>query len=195
MPGKPKPRTYWMPRAHYSGGTEAVAAVVSRLPGVERREALDALAREDPDLAGEVRSRLFTFEDLVRLAPRDLAVVARESDPGDLPLALRGTDGETARALLSGLSQRALSMVLEETEAMGPQPAGEVEAARSRLAELARRLGDEGRISLGGADGEEWVGWSRVSELVPGPLGGFLLFGLGKGLAVPVVLRGGDVVK
>src|SRR3954451_5193792 len=125
-------------------------------PGTERNM-LEHLAETDAELAEEVRSLLFVFEDLLKLDDRTIQLVLKEVDSKDLSLALRGSSDQVKERILANMSQRAADMLREEMEFMQPQRRRVIEEAQSKVVAVVRRLEDAGAIFLsrGGDDGED----------------------------------------
>lgn len=137
-----------MELARGPGGPGAAAAILARMEERDREAALADLTALDPALARLVRERMFTFEDLGRLDVRALSLILRSVAQTDLVLALRGVAEEKREAILAGLSERARALAREDTEALGPQRAADVEEARRRILKTAHSLEAEGRLRL-----------------------------------------------
>jgi len=136
------------PRAADASGIEQLVAVLSNAGEATAKAVLDRLYEIDPVLAEAVESRLFDFDDLLRLDRRDLARVLREVQVRDLAVAARGLAGEQLEALLGALSERTREDVVDEIEVIGPQPMAAVQAARNLLLASARELDRAGEIIL-----------------------------------------------
>jgi flagellar motor switch protein FliG len=114
---------------------------------------LDALTAADPALATRIAEQSFVFEDLARLAPRELQLVLREVDQAVLTLALKGASVRLRELLLSAMSARAADQLRDELAESGPVKKTEVSAAQAEICALVRRLGDSGAIMMPGATG------------------------------------------
>jgi flagellar motor switch protein FliG len=136
---------------------EAVASALKKANEATTREVLESLAEKDATLAERVRERLFAFEDLVRLGPRDVQRVLGSVDTKVLAMALKAASPEISELLLSNISQRARERVNEERETLGAVRLSEVRAAQGELAKAARELVERGEIRLGGAGEDELV--------------------------------------
>ncbi len=115
---------------------------------------LDRLNRESPQLANEIQALMFVFEDLVKIADKDMQKVLGEIDKGDLVLSLRTAPPEVAQKILGNLSNRARDNMKEEMELMGPKPLAEIEEAQKRVLQAVRAMEERGdiQISRGGTD-------------------------------------------
>jgi len=143
-----------------AGGVQTLADILNAADRGTERNILEHLQKEDEELADEVRSLLFTFEDLLQLDDRSVQLVLKEVDTKDLALALRGATEEVRDWLFSNLSERASEMLREELELMPPQRRRVVEEAQSKVVAAVRRLEDAGEIVIarGGAQEDELLG-------------------------------------
>jgi len=138
-----------------AGGVETLAELLNQAGRSTERNVLQTIGAEHEDLAEEVRARLFTFEDLHRLADRELQLVLREVDQKDLALALRGVPDWLMEKITSNMSTRAAELLREDIEAQPPQRKHIVEEAQGRIVAIVRRLEDNGTITLGGSSEQE----------------------------------------
>jgi flagellar motor switch protein FliG len=138
-----------------AGGVETLAELLNQAGRSTERNVLQTIGASHEDLAEEVRARLFTFEDLHRLADRELQLVLREVDQKDLALALRGVPEWLMEKITGNMSTRAAELMREDIEAQAPQRKHVVEEAQGRIVAVVRRLEDSGAISLGGSTEEE----------------------------------------
>ncbi len=138
-----------------AGGVDTLAELLNQAGRSTERNVLQTIGAEHEDLAEEVRARLFTFEDLHRLADRELQLVLREVDQKDLALALRGVPDWLLEKIANNMSTRAMELLLEDIQAQAPQRKHIVEEAQGRIVAVVRRLEDNGTITLGGSSAEE----------------------------------------
>jgi flagellar motor switch protein FliG len=137
------------------GGTQALADILGRSDRSTERAVLEHLGSSDGELAEAVRSKLFVFEDLVKLEDRAIQQVLREADQKDLVLALRTASDEIKESLLSNMSERGAEMLKEELEIQQPQRRSDVDAAQGRIVAVVRRLEEAGSIVIAGGEDEE----------------------------------------
>jgi flagellar motor switch protein FliG len=141
-----------------AGGVDALAEILNRAGRSTERNVVGAISDRDGGLAEEIRSRLFTFEDLVILEDRDLQLVLREVDQKELQLALRGVDANVVEKILANMSQRGAEMLREDMAASAPQRKAVVEEAQGKIVAAVRRLEDAGALVIRrGAEEEEEV--------------------------------------
>jgi flagellar motor switch protein FliG len=138
-----------------AGGVQALADILNFSDRATERNILDRLGRADEELAHEVRSLLFTFEDIFGLDDRAIQLVLKEVDSKDLALALRGASEDVTGRILSNMSTRGSEMLREEMEFMPPQRLRAIEAAQSKVVAAVRRLEDAGEIFIARGSGTE----------------------------------------
>ncbi|MCG0278393.1 MAG: flagellar motor switch protein FliG [Thermanaeromonas sp.] len=137
-----------------AGGIKALVDILNRVDRSTERTILEALEEDDPELADEVRKRMFVFEDIVTLDDNSIRRVLREVDMRDLALALKTASEEVANKIYRNLSKRAAEMLKEDIEYMGPTRLRDVEEAQQRIVQVIRRLDEAGEIIIarGGRD-------------------------------------------
>jgi flagellar motor switch protein FliG len=143
-----------------AGGIDSLADILNNSDRATERNILDHLTEADSALADEVRSRLFVFEDLLKLDDRTIQAVLKETDAKDLALALRGVNDDVKERVLANMSQRASEILTEEMDLMQPQPRRVVEEAQSKIVAVVRKLEEAGTIFIargGGAADDEMV--------------------------------------
>lgn len=130
------------------GGPEFMARVLSQADRTTEKAILAALDERDSELATEVRSLLFTFENLVMLDDRSLQRVLREVDFNDLPMALKNTPPEMQERVFRNLSSRSAEILREEISLLGPIRTRQVNEAQQRVVAVVRRLEEQEEIFI-----------------------------------------------
>jgi flagellar motor switch protein FliG len=131
-----------------AGGVNPLAQILNSADRSTERNVLDKLAELDEELAEEVRSLLFVFEDVVKIDDRGVQQVMKEVDQKDLALALRGVSDDVRDKVLKNMSQRGAEMLLEELEILPPQRRSVVEEAQGRIVATIRKLEDAGALTI-----------------------------------------------
>jgi len=131
-------------------GKNTALEILRRCDAQQQATVLSEIERDDANLAGELRGKLFTFSDLVNLADRDLQTLLREIDSNKLSVALRGATAEVRQKFMQNLSTRAAEMLSDDLAAMGPVKLSTVEAAQSEIAKLAQDLAQQNRLTIVG---------------------------------------------
>lgn len=140
--------------------TGGVDAVVKILNGVDRgteRAILERLEMHDPELAEEIKKRMFLFEDIVLLDSRSIQRVIRDVDPKDLQLALKVASEEVQDTIYSNMSKRMVETFKEDIEFMGPVRLKDVEDAQQRIVGVIRRLEETGEIIIARGGGDDII--------------------------------------
>ncbi|ELK21668.1 flagellar motor switch protein FliG [Anoxybacillus flavithermus] len=140
-----------------TGGIEAVVEVLNGVDRATERAILDALEIQDPELAEEIKKRMFVFEDIVTLDNRAIQRVIREVDNADLLLALKVSSDEVKEVIFRNMSSRMAETFKEEMEFMGPVRLRDVEEAQSRIVAVIRRLEEAGEIVVARGGGDDII--------------------------------------
>ena len=140
-----------------TGGIEAVVEVLNAVDRATERTILDALEIQDPELAEEIKKRMFVFEDIVTLDNRAIQRVIREVDNADLLLALKVSSDEVKEVVFRNMSSRMAETFKEEMEFMGPVRLRDVEEAQSRIVAVIRRLEEAGEIVVARGGGDDII--------------------------------------
>jgi len=140
-----------------SGGLETVAEILNLTDRSTEKDVLEALEEDSPELVEDIRRLMFVFEDIMLVNDKGVQRLLKEIDIGELALALKTASEELKEKIHRNMSQRAVVLLEEEMEYMGPVRLREVEAAQQRIAEVVRRLDDAGELIIQGRRGEEEV--------------------------------------
>lgn len=138
-----------------AGGVKSLAEILNNADRPTERNVLENLAQRNQELADEIRSLLFVFEDIVKLDDRSVQMVLKGVDTKDLALALRGVADDVRDRILANMSQRGAEMLLEEMEYMPPQKRAVVEEAQGRIVAEVRRLEETGALVIARGAGED----------------------------------------
>lgn len=139
---------------HRSGGVKACADILNALDKETRKTLLTRLEERNAPLGAAIRKKVFSFEDIGRLAATDLQRVLREVDSSDLAPALKSAKPPVIVAVLGAMSKRAAEALKEELDMLGPQRVKDVEAAQDKIIQIVRQLEEAEEITLdsGGDD-------------------------------------------
>ncbi len=140
-----------------AGGVEAIVEVLNRVDRTTEKSILETLEVDNPELAEEIKRRMFVFEDIVMLDDRSLQMVLRDVDNKDLSLALKATPAEVSEKVFRNMSKRAADMLREEIEFMGPVKIRDVEEAQQKIVNVIRVLEDKGEIVISRGQGDEMI--------------------------------------
>ena len=140
-----------------AGGIDAVVAIVNSADRTTERNIMEHLEENDPELAEEIKKRLFVFEDIIRLDDRSLQRVLREVDMKELGLALKGATEELRTKFFKNMSKRAAEMLKEDMDYMGPVRVKDVEESQQKVVNIVRGLEEQGEIVIASGGEDELV--------------------------------------
>ncbi|MCU0843534.1 MAG: flagellar motor switch protein FliG [Spirochaetes bacterium] len=140
-----------------AGGIDAIVEVLNQVDRGTEKIIIEALEEEDPELAEEIKKRMFVFEDIVLLDDRSIQKVLREVDTQDLAKALKGVDTEVQEKIFRNMSKRASSLLREDMDFMGPIRLRDVEESQQKIVNIIRKLEEAGDIIVARAGEEELV--------------------------------------
>ncbi len=138
-----------------AGGPKALVDLLNRVDRQTERLILESLSENNPEMADSVKNMMFVFEDIVQLEDRAVQSIMKEVDVKDLATALKGVGAEVQDKIFRNMSERAVGMLKEDMEYMGPVKLRLVEEAQQKVVAAIRRLEESGDISIG--RGEEDV--------------------------------------
>jgi flagellar motor switch protein FliG len=132
-----------------AGGPKALVDLLARVDRQTERLILDQLGENNPELADEVKNMMFVFEDVLQLDDRAIQSILKEVDSKDLATALKGVKSEVQDKIYKNMSERAVNMLKEDMEFMGPVKMRTVEEAQQKIVASIRRLEESGEIEIG----------------------------------------------
>lgn len=140
-----------------AGGVDAIVEVLNRVDRTTERTIIENLEIQDPELAEEIKRRMFVFEDIVLLDDRSLQLVLREIESKELALALKASSSEVGEKIYKNMSKRAADMLREEISYMGPVRIRDVEESQQKIVNVIRRLEESGEIVVARGKGDELI--------------------------------------
>ena len=139
------------------GGLDTAAEIMNNLDRSTERTLMERLTYESPELAEEIRKRMFVFEDILKLDDRSVQLVLREINTQDLAIALKGASEDLKEKIFNNMSKRAQQLLKDEIEFMGPVRVKDVEEAQQKIINVIRRLEEAGEIVVAHGGGEELI--------------------------------------
>jgi flagellar motor switch protein FliG len=140
-----------------AGGVPSIVEILNLVDRASEKQIIESLEDEDPELAEEIKKRMFVFEDIVMLDDKAIQKVMREVDGQELAKALKSVDQEVQDKIFRNMSKRAAGMLKEDMEFMGPVRLKDVEEAQQKIVSIIRRLEDAGDIVVARAGEDELV--------------------------------------
>ena len=139
------------------GGVDAVVEILNTVDRGTEKHIMETLEIEEPELADEIRKKMFVFEDILLLDDRAIQRVLRDVDNSDLAIALKGSNEEVQNAIFNNLSKRLAVMIKEDMEFMGPVRMQDVEEAQQKIVNIIRKLEDAAEIVISRGGGDEII--------------------------------------
>lgn len=139
------------------GGVDAVVDILNTVDRGTEKHIMETLEIEEPELADEIRKKMFVFEDILLLDDRAIQRVLRDVDNNDLALALKGANEQVQTAIFNNMSKRLAVMIKEDMEFMGPVRMKDVEEAQQKIVNIIRKLEDSAEIVISRGGGDEIV--------------------------------------
>ena len=139
------------------GGVDSVVDILNTVDRATEKHIVETLEVEDPELADEIRKKMFVFEDILLLDDRSIQRVLREVENNDLAMACKTANEQVQDAIFRNLSSRLSTMIKEDMEFMGPVRMKDVEEAQQKIVNTIRRLEDAGDIVISRGGGDEIV--------------------------------------
>jgi flagellar motor switch protein FliG len=140
-----------------TGGTKLAADILNCVDKAVEQRVFAALEEAEAPLAESIRNLMLTFEDLHVLENRDMQTLLKEVPREDLMLALKTATPAMRDKIFGNISARAAEILQDDMSSMGPVKLKDVEKAQSNIVGIARRLGEENKITLGGQGGDAVV--------------------------------------
>lgn len=140
-----------------AGGVDAVVEILNTVDRATEKHILETLEIEEPELADEIRKKMFVFEDILSLDDKSIQRVLREVDNNELAVALKATNEQVQEAIFNNLSKRLAVMIKEDMDFMGPVRMKDVEEAQQKIVNIIRKLEDSGEIIISRGGGDDIV--------------------------------------
>ena len=139
------------------GGVDAVVEILNSVDRGTERHIMETLELESPELAEEIRKKMFVFEDILLLDDRAIQRVLRDVENNDLSIALKNANEDVKNAIFNNVSKRLAVMIKEDMDFMGPVRVTDVEEAQQKIVNIIRKLEDAGEIVISRGGGDEIV--------------------------------------
>ena len=134
------------------------ADILNRVGARLEKSLMARLEEQDPEIAEDIRQRLFTFDDIARLSEADICTLMESVEMDELLVALKAAGKGVLDAVVSQLSERRRARLMEDIAVLPKMRLSEVEAAQQRVVQSLRQLEAQGLVDLSRpADGDTWV--------------------------------------
>ena len=137
-----------------AGGLDTLIEMLANVDRGTEKTIIESLSETDPELAEEIRKRMFVFEDIILLDDRGVQQILKSVESKDLSLALKGSSEDVSEKIFKNMSKRAADMLREDMEFAGPVRVKDVQEAQQKIVNVIRKLEETGEIIIarGGED-------------------------------------------
>ncbi len=139
------------------GGIRAVAELINRMDTKAAGAILEKVEGENPSLALSIRNLMFVFDDVMLIDDAGMREILQRVDKKALTIALKGTGEELRNQFFRNMSTRAVEMMKEDMDVLGPVKVKDVETSQQQIVSVIRKLDESGVISLKGGGGDEYI--------------------------------------
>ena len=139
------------------GGVDAIVEILNTVDRGTEKHIMETLEIDEPELADEIRRKMFVFEDILSLDDRAIQRVLRDVDNNDLAIALKGANEDVQNVIFNNMSKRLMAMIREDMEFMGPVRLKDVEEAQQKIVNIIRKLEDSAEIVISRGGGDEII--------------------------------------
>ncbi len=145
------------PGAQADSGFRSAAELMNSVQSAAAREILDEIGREEPDVAIGIRDLMFRFDDFLEVPERELRELMNSIDKKTLMVALKIASEDLKSHFFRTMSSRAIEMMKEDSEMMGPVRSKDITSAQMEIVAIARKLEADGKITLRSDGDDEYV--------------------------------------
>ena len=139
------------------GGIRAVAELINRMETKSAASILEKIEGDNPALALSIRNLMFVFDDVLLIDDVGMREILQRVDKKALTIALKGTSEELQSQFFRNMSSRAVEMMKEDMEVLGPVKVRDVETSQQQIVSIIRKLDESGVISLKGGSNDEYI--------------------------------------
>jgi len=144
-------------RTQKAGGVDRLAEILNQIDGSSGQMILDEIEEVNPELAAEIKQRMFVFEDLTLVDDKGLQKLLRSVESKELAMALKAASEEVKEKIFGNMSERAGEMLREEIEVMGAVRMKEVEDAQQVITRIIQDLEAKGDLIISGRKGDQFI--------------------------------------
>jgi flagellar motor switch protein FliG len=144
--------------ASASGGVDRLAEILNQADEISSELILNEIEESNPEMAAEIKQKMFIFEDLVLVDDRGFQKLLRRVETKELAVALKAGSDEVKQKVFRNMSERAAEMLREEMETLGPVRMKEVADAQQAITAIIQEMEAKGEVIISGRRGEQMVG-------------------------------------
>ena len=140
-----------------TGGVERLAEILNQIDESSNEHILGEIEAAYPDLAAQIKQKMFVFDDLVLVDDRGFQKLLRRVETAELAVALKAASEEVKEKVFQNMSSRAAEMLREEIDEMGPVRMRDVSDAQLKISNLIQEMEAKGDVIISGRRGEQFI--------------------------------------
>lgn len=145
-------------RTKRMGGIDTIAQIMNCVDRTTENNIMTELEKEDSFLSGEIRKRMFVFEDLIKLSDRDIQRILQEDiKERELIICLKAADEDIREVFFKNMSKRKAQNIKDEMDLIPRVRKKELEEAQSKITAIAKMLDEKELISIN-TSADEFIG-------------------------------------
>ena len=144
-------------KAESIDGKNVLAQILKKMDPKSESEIINVLSEDNPDLGEDLRSRLFTIEDVVNADDRFIQEKLRDMSIDEICYLIAGKSVEFREKILSNVSKGRKLEILDEESVLTPMRKSECERITSIFFSILRRSFDEGHLIIKGRNDDVYV--------------------------------------
>ena len=137
------------------GGIERLIKMLDDSDPATRKNIIEYLKTQKPDVYAKVRQIVLMFEDIVNFADRDMQSIIRNLNNEDVAKALAKADPAIVNKFFTNMSQGAVNSVKEIMEYSGEISLAQSDEAQMKILDAIKTLESEGKIASRGGNSQE----------------------------------------
>ena len=135
-------------KAENIDGRNALAQILKKMDVGAENDILSYLSEDDPDLGQDLRSRLFTMDDVVKSDDRFVQEKLREMPETDIAYLIAGKPDDFREKILSNISAGRRAEVRAQEDILKPMRRSDCERITSEFFSKLRRAFEEGHLII-----------------------------------------------
>jgi flagellar motor switch protein FliG len=130
------------------GGPRPAAEILRLFTGGLEKSTLESIRVHSEKLADQIFERMFTFEDLMKIAPQAVQTLLTEIPDDVMLVVLKGASPNLQKFFFSNITKSKADRYRVEMDSLPPVRVQEVQAKQLEIVQTARQMQEEGLISL-----------------------------------------------
>lgn len=135
-------------KAENIDGRNALAQILKKMDIGTENDILGYLSEDDPDLGQDLRSRLFTIDDVIKADDKFVQQKLREMTEVDISYLIAGKSDDFRAKILNNISSGRRTEVLEQEEILKPMRRSDCDKITAEFFSKLRRAYEEGHLII-----------------------------------------------